>query len=141
MEAQGTVTPFDSIYSDLAWHPRGSALCCVTFSWRITPGHGRSSLLFQIATAISDTKRTERGGKLTFFFSLSVFLFSAFALGCPCERRASTGGRVARCEIGRARMREQLLHRGGRKIHFFPRIAKVFLQEEESRHKMSTDNA
>jgi len=74
-----------------------------------------------------------------FLFSLRFFHFSAFASGCPYERRASTRRKVAQCEIGCIRMQEQLLHREDRK-YIFPSIAKMFIQVEESQHKMSTGN-
>lgn len=74
-----------------------------------------------------------------FFFSLSFFHFCAVASGCPYERRASTGRKVAQCEIRCIRMQEQPLHREGRK-YIFPGIAKMFLQVEESQHKISTEN-
>lgn len=74
-----------------------------------------------------------------FFFSLRFFQFSAFASGCPYERRASTGRKVAQCEIRCIRMQEELLHREGRK-YIFPGIAKMFLQVKESQHKMSIEN-
>lgn len=74
-----------------------------------------------------------------FFFSLWFFHFSALASGCPHERSASTGRKVAQHEIRCLRMQEELLHREDRK-YVFPGIAKIFLQVEESQHKMSTEN-